>query len=414
MTVIFSEYLSIDQLLLLIVPTVHYAVFSMIPKIFAVLLLAAISTTVLAQSETPAGQRCEQLAAHPYEPGRDGIGVEWGRVDVVPAVEACRAALEQHPDSPEIQYRLGRTLLQAGSYDEAFSLLFASANSGYTPAQVAYGTAFDEGQGVAIDDSVALEWLTKAAKGGHPIGIYNLGLLYGRGRGVENDPRVAARLYIEAAEAGYPKAMFALALAYEEGAGVAQDYKQASHWFEQAAAYGDPGGFYGYTRGIELGHGQQQDAPRAFEFWLSSAQGGDLYSMVRAGAAYEEGRGTTRNIAKALEFYGYAARSVYGPAELHLGRLLLREAKTPDETADGISWLRRAALNEQNEAYMILAEHYRTVGDIPRARDMAQLVLHYTDGVLEDAARALLSELPSKDRTTSTVPALPKRSMSPR
>lgn len=388
----------------------------MILRILAVAtLLATVATPLQAQSNVSPEQRCEDLAAHPYEPGRNGIGIEWGRVDVVPAIEACRAALERHPAAPEIQYRLGRTLLQAGSYGEAFELLLASAQSGYTPAQVAYGTAFDQGQGVVIDSKIAAEWLTKAAAGGHPIGIYNLGLLYGRGRGVANDPRRAAELYIEASEAGYPLAMFALALAYEEGAGVPQDYALAYHWFEQAWARGEPGGFQGYTRSIELGHGPKQDAPRTFEFWLSSAQGGDLYSMVRAGAAYEAGRGTPRDVTKALQMYRYAARSVYGPAELHLGRLLLREAKTPEDIADGISWLRRAAFNEQNEAYMILAEHYRVTGDIPRARDMAELAMHYTDGVLEEAAQGLLAKLPSEDKVVST-PELPpgQRSTRPR
>ena len=386
----------------------------MMLKTIAVLLLAAISTPLQAKSNVVAEQLCEQLAAHPYEPGRNGTGVEWGRVDVVPAVEACRVALEHNPSAADIQYRLGRTLLQAGSYDEALSLLLTSANAGYTPAQVAYGSAFDQGDGVAVDTRVAFEWLTRAAAGGHPIGSYNLGLLYSHGRGVESDPRIAAELYVKAAQAGYPKAMFALALAYEEGAGVPQDYEQANHWFEQAAANGEPGGFYGYYRGIELGHGKPQDSAQAFEFWLSSAQGGDLYSMVRAGAAYEAGRGTTRDIAKALQLYRYAARLIYGPGQLHLGRLLLREAKTPNETADGISWLRRAAFNEQNEAYMILAEHYRAVGDVPRARDMAQLVLHYTDGALEEAAQALLAKLPSQERAPSTAPASPTRSTQPR
>lgn len=387
----------------------------MIPIFLAVAtLLAAVVTPVQAQSNMPPEQRCEQLAAHPYEPGRNGRGVEWGRVDVAPAIEACRTALQRYPAAPEIQYRLGRTLLQTGCYNEAFSLLLASAQSGYTPAQVAYGSAFDQGQCVAIDVDVGFEWLTKAAAGGHPIGIYNLGLLYARGRGVQSDQRHAAELYIEAAEAGYPLAMFALALAYEEGAGLPQDYDQANYWNEQAWGHGEPGGFYGYTRAIELGHGKPQDASQAFEFWLSSADGGDSYGMVRAGAAYEAGRGTTRDVAKALELYRDAARSKYGPAELHLGRLLLREAKTPEETADGISWLRRAGYNEQTEAYIILAEHYRATGDIPRARDMAELVLHYTDGVLAEAAQALLAELPPAHEAAPVAPVFPKRSIQPR
>ena len=83
-------------------------------RIVTPLLFLAIATPGLAQSSA---ELCDQYAGHPWEPGHEGRGVEWGQVLPGPAIRACREALAAAPNAPEIRYRLGRTLMQVESYE---------------------------------------------------------------------------------------------------------------------------------------------------------------------------------------------------------------------------------------------------------------------------------------------------------
>lgn len=362
----------------------------------------ALVTAALPQSASPA-ELCNQLAGHPWEPGRNGhTGVEWNQVDAQSAIPACRAALAQQPDAPELKYRLARTLMQVGAYDEAMPMMLEAAEAGYSPAETAYGTAFQQGQGVYVDYAVALEWLRRGAGHGHPIAQHNLSLMLMNGQGTPVELTESFRLSTAASEAGYPLAMDALGYMYEFGIGVPRDYQQSYHWYEKASSKGMSRSAYALARSLELGRGTPHDPQVAFNWWKALAQSND-HSMLRVGAAYETGNGVPRDPQQALVWYGYAAeRGTYGPAMLALGALSLKEARTPEQTAVALQWLHRAAYDEQTEAYLILAEHYEATGDFGSAMEMAELAAYYSHGPIARLAGEIIARIGPRATSPTT------------
>jgi len=66
----------------------------------------------------------------------------------------------------EARFKKADALFNAYKYDKAIPLLQALANEGYMPAQFHLGWCFENGEGVAQNDSAAAEWYGKAARQG--------------------------------------------------------------------------------------------------------------------------------------------------------------------------------------------------------------------------------------------------------
>jgi len=61
---------------------------------------------------------------------------------------------------------------------------------------------YAEGEGVAQDDTEALEWFRKAAEQGDAGAQFNLGMMYAEGEGIEQDNAEAVKWLRKAAEQG--------------------------------------------------------------------------------------------------------------------------------------------------------------------------------------------------------------------
>lgn len=96
------------------------------------------------------------------------------------------------------------------------------------------------GDGVAEDNALALELLTKAQALGHVEAAYSLGICYHYGYGADADLEKAYQLYLEAANAGYGKGMELVGRFYNRGIYVTRDRRQAEYWLGKALASGDP------------------------------------------------------------------------------------------------------------------------------------------------------------------------------
>ena len=361
------------------------------------ILFAAILAIVLGQPATAqpnAAQTCDELAGHPQEPGHEGRGVEWGYVDAVPAIAACRAALVQSPDSPEILYRLARTLIQVGQYGEALPMMLRSAEAGYSPAETVYGTAFmGGGEGVHANYSVALHWLTRAAKSGDPIGQYNLGLMYDSGRGIPPDFKRAEALYLRAAEQGNVSAMINLGLLYERGEeGVPQNWDASFALFKLAAESGSPVALHDVGRAYSTGHGTHRDDALAFEWWMRAAKAGYEPSQLQVSRALLNGWGVEPDLEAALQSYRALTSGGNPEAQVDLGRLLVDSAD-PAERAEGVDWLKSAGDAGDLEGYQYLAEHYSMQNLLPLARHYAEIVAEQGDDQLQEVADSLLTVL---------------------
>lgn len=106
-------------------------------------------------------QPCDELAAHPDDPGRlKGVkGVMDDDLNAQAAVDACLAAVEAFPDEPRFAFQLGRVLMIGGERDLASGLLSEAAAGGSAAALAYLGDLED-------DPQVALELYKAAAEDG--------------------------------------------------------------------------------------------------------------------------------------------------------------------------------------------------------------------------------------------------------
>lgn len=358
----------------------------------AALLSLPLSGAAAAQSFSY--QRCDLLAGHPQEPGHEGRGVEWDRVDAAPALAACRAALAESPDAPEVQYRLARTLMQVKRYAEAFPMMLEAAEAGYGPAQTAYGTAYLGNQGVEVDYAVAFEWLTRAAEANHPIGQFNLGLMFDEGWGMPADFQQAEILYMRSAEQGYPRAIQNLGLLYERGeVGVPRNWEASFALFQRAERMGIAPALTALARAHAYGRGTPQDDAEAFRWWSRAAAAGYANANLEVARALLNGHGVEADTAAATQVYRHAATSGYTPAQVDLGRLLLSESGDAAQIAEGIDWLKRAGEAGNLEGYQYLAEHYSMTRQFALSRHYAEIVARNGNDQLKGEASSLLDAL---------------------
>ena len=97
--------------------------------------------------------------------------------------------------------------------------LQSKAEAGDAGAQLALGRAYQDGNGVAPNDELAVKWYRKAAEQGNATAQNNLGIMYRAGSGVEKSKEEALKLYRKAARQDYANAMFNIGAAYYNGDG---------------------------------------------------------------------------------------------------------------------------------------------------------------------------------------------------
>ena len=159
--------------------------------------LAARSSDIAASASV---QRCDDLAAHPDDPGKPA-GVRGADFESMTeaatreAVEVCAAALRADPNQRRAQFNLGRALQRlarlkpqdsAETWRRAGEAYTAAAQNGYAAAQGNLGQMLYGGTGgQPLDQRRAVEWLTKSAAGNFPDAYLTLAYAYGTGRGVD-------------------------------------------------------------------------------------------------------------------------------------------------------------------------------------------------------------------------------------
>jgi TPR repeat protein len=184
---------------------------------------------------------CDRLAGYPWDPhGAIGVsGVLFGKIDVVPALTACNAAMRQYPDVARFVFQAGRVANQQKDFALARQYWEKATAMGSESGTAGLGALYQYGLGVPQDYNEARRLYEKSAAAGIPGGMNSLGLLYEAGAGVAKDFSEARRWYEKAAAVGEPNAMRNLGNLYQNGNGVPQDKLVARQWFEKAAAAGD-------------------------------------------------------------------------------------------------------------------------------------------------------------------------------
>jgi TPR repeat protein len=193
-------------------------------------------------------------------------------------------SLLAHAATPQEQYRKAISLLLAGNnrqsdQNDALALLRASAVSGYSAAQTALASAYEQGFVLTQDTQQAIGWYKKAAEKGDWIAQFSLGRIYFLGGTVSRDTAMAKKwLELAAADERDSGAAFFLGLLYDAGQDTATNYKVAEKWYRQAAERGNP--FAMEKLGLLLlkgviGEPGPKNREEAYIFFLAAAELGN-------------------------------------------------------------------------------------------------------------------------------------------
>ena len=133
-------------------------------------------------------------------------------------------------------------LLSQARVDPARELASVEHTSaqGNHDSQMMLGLMYRDGRdGLTVDKTKAVYWLSLAAEGGQTYAADQLGRMYADGQGVSADPAMAVSWWARAAQQGSADAQRRLGIAYLEGFGGAKDKGLAARWLTEAAAQGD-------------------------------------------------------------------------------------------------------------------------------------------------------------------------------
>lgn len=141
-----------------------------------------------------------------------------------------------HPESGDILYWRGITLLDKRKTNEALADLLAAANLGNENAEVKLGFLYSDGeQGIPMRIERGIRWWEKAAYFWNEEALFALGKTYERGMGVPVDQAAAVRYYRMAAAQGHGTAQNDLGLMLWYGQGAPADHEEAIRLWQAAA-----------------------------------------------------------------------------------------------------------------------------------------------------------------------------------
>ncbi|MFJ7283259.1 tetratricopeptide repeat protein [Pseudomonas sp. NPDC099000] len=168
-----------------------------------------------------------------------------------------------------------KAMLEESPARAAQAILIA-AREGVLDAQALLGQILLDGQGIAMDQALALRWFAIAAQGGHLMARNMLGRCLEHGWGCVADASVAAQHYRIAADAGLDWAMYNYANLLATGRGVTEDQLQALNLYRHAAELGHAKSMNLLGRYLEEGRVCPADPQTARDWYRRSAVGGDF------------------------------------------------------------------------------------------------------------------------------------------
>ena len=105
----------------------------------------ATSGTASPKSVEPPVHDCDRFAASPYDSRAVAPVVSEADIDAQRAIRACRAALDEFPNTPRFQAQLGRALYEAGQHEKAVASWRDAAEQGYGYGMFALGAMYQAG-----------------------------------------------------------------------------------------------------------------------------------------------------------------------------------------------------------------------------------------------------------------------------
>jgi TPR repeat protein len=243
----------------------------------------------------------------------------------------AKAAEQGHAKA---MFRAGK-LFEKSHQAQAAELYQQAANAGLAEAQAALGHAFEFGEGVDRDLSMAVRWYTEAAGQGLAAAQCALAELYAEGKGVERDTAKAIEWWQKAASQDHLGAQVAL------------------EFIEAASPSVSPNGVKNRRAASE----RRKNEAR----WIHAAENGNADSKYYLGLMYSRGLGMEPNVAEATRWFALAAGQGHAKAQLELASVL--EAEGSEKAVECYMMAAEAGLAG---AQCALGRLYRDGGFVPR------------------------------------------------
>ena len=238
----------------------------------------------------------------------------------------------------------------ADSERNLFEQVKAKAEKGDPEAQLALGSLYASGTGVATDPGKAFKWHRKAADQGLARAQYQLGLDYADGTGIKPDKSVAVHWFHEAAQKGLAQAQLELGLCYLDGRGINPNGTEALKWFRTASSQGLAGADYEIGLCYLQGVGVAKDIQEGIQWTTRAAEKGVAASQNRLGLAYEKGEGVPQDYIQAYKWFALAAaQDDEHAADIRVSLAKMEGLLTKDQIAQAQS-LAREFKPKQNPA----------------------------------------------------------------
>ena len=233
----------------------------------------------------------------------------------------------------------------------AFNWLFRAAEQGIAQAQYQLGVRYAKGEGTERDFGASLLWFLKAAVQGNADAQYNLGQLYENGLGVKQDISEATIWYRRAGEKGNVSAQNALAVIC---CNLQKDYSQGAEWFCKAAKQGNGSAQNSLGLLYLNGLGLKQDANEAMKWFQLAAQQGQLDGQLNCGLLFLN----TRDFNQAAQWLHKAADQGNAQAQYNLAQLYQKGLGVPLDFGEAYLWNSRSAKQGYSLAQLALGKLY--------------------------------------------------------
>lgn len=241
------------------------------------------------------------------------------------------------------------TAYQHSYFNDAMKICLPLAQQSHALPQFLVGNMYEEGLGISADHTQAVNWLKKSAALGNAAAQLKLAKIYSKDqREAKANHTIAAKYFQQAAANNVPEAQFMLAVCYLNGIGVERNLEHSQYWYNQAAKLGLPG-TQALNQPLKTRNHQFEKSPGAQEYEIATSVSQDESEVY---------------LESDLVWRQLAAQKGHPQAQFEMSQL---SAKNPHR----ISWLKKAALNQHQQAQSQLAWVNAVGIDQPESLDEA-------------------------------------------
>ncbi len=135
----------------------------------------------------------------------------------------------------------GIAAFEGKHFNTAYPLLKPLAEAGNAEAQYRMAIMCQNGLGMVVNESLAFDYMSKAAEQSYPLAQHGLGVMYMLGECTKQNGPSAIKWFELAIVQGMTGSLTTLAMMYKDGTGVEQDDNKARELFKKAGF--DPSDF---------------------------------------------------------------------------------------------------------------------------------------------------------------------------